>query len=104
MKIHIAILDELYKYHLWSRYFLRFSRFVVKPKTQSSSSRAATSKSSSNNLPLWSYLENQTTQENQNLGDFGGLWMFLQGEKAKWCDSNITSTPIVDIGQSIEGE
>ncbi|CAI2180350.1 9393_t:CDS:2 [Funneliformis geosporum] len=103
MKIHIAILDELYKYHLWSRYFLRFSRFV-KPKTQSSSSRAATSKSSSNNLPLWSYLENQTTQENQNLGDFGGLWMFLQGEKAKWCDSNITSTPIVDIGQSIEGE
>ncbi|CAG8489749.1 15550_t:CDS:2 [Funneliformis mosseae] len=75
-----------------------------KPKTQSSSSRAATSKSSSNNLPLWSYLENQTTQNDQNLGDFGGLWLFLQGEKAKWCDPNITSTPIVDIGQSIEGE
>ncbi|CAB4433563.1 unnamed protein product [Rhizophagus irregularis] len=72
-----------------------------KSKTQSSSSRAASSKSS------LSYLKEETTQENLSLGDFGGLWLFLQGEKAKWCNSNIPAPldieSILNV-QSIESE
>jgi hypothetical protein len=74
-----------------------------KSKTQSSSSRAASSKSS------LSYLKEETTKENLGLGDFGGLWVFLQGEKAKW--SNIPNIPspldiesILTNVQSIENE
>lgn len=77
-----------------------------KSKTQSSSSRAASSKSS------LSYLKEETTEENLSLGDFGaGLWLFLQGEKAKWCNSNIPVIPspldiesILTNVQSIESE
>src|SRR6266496_4614732 len=78
-----------------------------KSKSQSSPSRAASSKSSA---PLLSILKEETTEENQSLGDFGGLWRFFQGEKAKWRSSNISS-PLANIEsilttnvQSIESE
>ncbi|GBC01300.1 hypothetical protein RclHR1_04130016 [Rhizophagus clarus] len=65
-----------------------------KSKSQSSSSRAASSKS-----PL-SYLKEETTEEIQNLGDFSALWMFLNGEKEKW--SNMPSIPDISSSMDIE--
>jgi len=71
-----------------------------KSKSQSSPSRAASSKSSA---PSLSYLTEETTKETQSLGDFGGLWLFLQGEKAKWCSSNMDIESILTSNvQSIE--
>src|SRR4051812_39671473 len=67
-----------------------------KSKSQSSSSRAAPSKSS---------LSFETTKENQNLGDFGGLWLFLKCEKEKWHSPNISSDiESILTNQSIESE
>ncbi|KAF0513125.1 cell wall glucanase protein [Gigaspora margarita] len=68
------------------------------PNSQSSSSRASSSREASSDLgdfsPLWSYLENDNI--NNSLGDFGRLWGFLQGEKEKWRNSGSASIEDID--------